>query len=87
MASAAVIRPYRPADLERLKEITAICFEDVSIDRNIEARLGLIGSRDWRFGGRFSFLPGVGVSIEGVRRESKTAAPDQSVQLQFDATW
>ena len=49
MTSAAVIRPYRPADLERLKEITAVCFEAVSIDRNIEARLGLIGSRDWRF--------------------------------------
>ena len=45
------------------------------------------GSRDWRFGSRFSFLPGVDVSIEGTRRESETAAPDQSVQLQFNSTW
>ena len=49
MAPPGVIRPYRPADLGRLKEITAICFEAVSIDRNIEERLGLIGGRDWRF--------------------------------------
>lgn len=49
MTSSGVIRPYRPSDLERLKEITAICFETVSIDRNIEERLGLIGGRDWRF--------------------------------------
>ena len=43
------IRPYRSADLERLKEITAICFEGVSIDRNIEQMFGLMGGRDWRF--------------------------------------
>ena len=49
MTSSGVIRPYRPSDLERLKEITAICFETVSIDRNIEQRLGRIGGRDWRF--------------------------------------
>lgn len=44
-----MIRPYRPADLERLKEITAICFESVSIDRNIEQMFGVMGGRDWRF--------------------------------------
>lgn len=44
-----MIRPFRPDDLERLKEITAVCFEGVSIDRNIEERFGLVGGRDWRF--------------------------------------
>ena len=44
-----MIRPYRPDDLERLKQITAVCFDGVSIDRNIEARFGLLGGRDWRF--------------------------------------
>ena len=44
-----MIRPYRPDDLEALKRITAICFEEVSIDRNIEERFGLIAGRDWRF--------------------------------------
>jgi ribosomal protein S18 acetylase RimI-like enzyme len=44
-----MIRLYRESDLERLKEITAICFDGVSIDRNIEKQLGLIGNRDWRW--------------------------------------
>jgi ribosomal protein S18 acetylase RimI-like enzyme len=44
-----VIRPYCPADLEALKEITALCFAGVSIDANIEAQFGLIGGRDWRW--------------------------------------
>ena len=44
-----MIRTYRPEDLEALKEITALCFAKVSIDRNIEAQFGLIGGRDWRW--------------------------------------
>jgi len=44
-----VIRPYRPQDKETLKQITTVCFEHVSIDRNIEARLGLLGGHDWRW--------------------------------------
>lgn len=44
-----MIRAYEPGDLERLKEITAICFDGVSIDRNIEEKFGPIGDRDWRF--------------------------------------
>lgn len=43
------IRPYRPADLEILKEITAICFQGVCIDQNIEDHYGLINGRDWRW--------------------------------------
>lgn len=43
------IRPYRNEDLDRLKEITAICFDGVSIDRNIESAFGLINGHDWRF--------------------------------------
>ena len=42
-----MIRPFQPADLETLKQITTECFPDVSIDRNIEAKLGLIGGHDW----------------------------------------
>ena len=44
-----MIRPYHPEDLQALKRITAICFEGVSIDRNIEERFGQIGGRDWQF--------------------------------------
>lgn len=44
-----MIRRYEPTDLPRLREITAICFEHVSIDRNIEARFGGIAGHDWRW--------------------------------------
>src|SRR5512138_658530 len=41
------IRNYRPADLPRLQEITAATFGPVSIDRNMEQRLGPFGRGDW----------------------------------------
>jgi len=43
------IRTYRPEDLDSLKDITATCFEGVSIDRNIEKLFGSIGDHDWRW--------------------------------------
>jgi ribosomal protein S18 acetylase RimI-like enzyme len=42
------IRPYRPEDLERIRQITVDSFEGVSIDRNIEAEFGAVAGRDWR---------------------------------------
>ncbi len=42
-----MIRPFHPQDLPRLKEITTICFEGVSIDRNIERQFGHVGGHDW----------------------------------------
>ena len=41
------IREYREQDREVLKEITAICFEGVSIDQNIQKIAGLINGKDW----------------------------------------
>jgi ribosomal protein S18 acetylase RimI-like enzyme len=38
------IRPFRPADLARLQEITAQTFGPVSIDRNMEQLLGPFGA-------------------------------------------
>lgn len=43
-----MIRKYQPSDLEALRQITAICFEEVSIDKNIEARFGIINKLDWK---------------------------------------
>lgn len=43
-----MIRPYRPEDLPRLREITLESFPDVSIDRNIEKQFGFVGGHDWR---------------------------------------
>jgi ribosomal protein S18 acetylase RimI-like enzyme len=42
-----MIRNYKPSDLQTLRQITAICFEKVSIDKNIEDRFGRIGDMDW----------------------------------------
>ena len=41
------LRVYRPQDLARLQEITADTFGPVSIDRNMEQRLGPFGRGDW----------------------------------------
>ena len=45
----AMIRRFQPEDLARLKEITAICFEGVAIDRNIEQLFGILGEHDWKW--------------------------------------
>jgi ribosomal protein S18 acetylase RimI-like enzyme len=42
------IRPYRPEDLARLQEITAMTFGPVSIDRNMEQLLGPFGEGGWQ---------------------------------------
>ena len=44
-----MIRTFNPEDLNTLKEITAICFDGVSIDQGIEAEFGLLGGHDWRW--------------------------------------
>lgn len=41
-------RKYRSSDLETLKEITAICFDGVSIDQNIEKQFGIIADKNWQ---------------------------------------
>lgn len=43
-----MIRPYKPGDLDRIKEITIICFEGVSIDHNIEKTFGQFAETDWK---------------------------------------
>jgi ribosomal protein S18 acetylase RimI-like enzyme len=47
MDTAVRIRSYEPRDLARLQEITAQTFGPVSIDRNMEERLGPFGEGDW----------------------------------------
>lgn len=44
-----VIRAYRPADLDVLKALTVDAFEPVSIDRNLEAKFGVMHGHDWRW--------------------------------------
>ena len=42
------IRTYRPQDLPRLQDITALTFGPVSIDRNMEQLLGPFGTGGWQ---------------------------------------
>ena len=52
------------------------------------AHLGLADSRrDWRLGGRFSFSPGLDISIEGTRKEQQNAAPDHGIRLDVNTAW
>ena len=44
-----MIRKFRESDREVLKEITAICFDGVCIDQNIEKKFGLIDDKDWKW--------------------------------------
>ncbi len=42
-------RPYRESDIETLRAITAVCFDGVSIDQNIEQRYGTIAGKGWQW--------------------------------------
>jgi ribosomal protein S18 acetylase RimI-like enzyme len=46
---AIVIRPYHEPDRPIIRELTIAAFEGVSIDHNIDRRLGPITGRDWRW--------------------------------------
>ena len=46
---AIVIRPYREPDRPVVRALTISAFEGVSIDHNIDVRLGPVAGRDWRW--------------------------------------
>ncbi len=46
---AIEIRPFREPDRPVVRELTIAAFEGVSIDHNIDLRLGPIAGRDWRW--------------------------------------
>lgn len=46
---AIVIRPYRETDRLVVRELTALAFEGVSIEHNIDQLLGPIAGREWRW--------------------------------------
>jgi ribosomal protein S18 acetylase RimI-like enzyme len=43
------LRPLQPPDRPALRELTVAAFEGVSIDHNIDVRLGSVAGRDWRY--------------------------------------
>jgi ribosomal protein S18 acetylase RimI-like enzyme len=42
------IRPFHESDRPVVRQLTIAAFEGVSIDHNIDLRLGLVGGCDWR---------------------------------------
>jgi ribosomal protein S18 acetylase RimI-like enzyme len=43
------IRPYRPADLDVIKQLTVDSFGGVTLEQNVEAKLGQLHGHDWRW--------------------------------------
>ncbi len=43
------IRPYVESDRDTLRRLTVEAFRGVSIDHNIDRRLGLVAGRDWTY--------------------------------------
>jgi ribosomal protein S18 acetylase RimI-like enzyme len=43
------IRPYRPADLDRLKALTVASFPGVTLEQNVEDALGVLAGHDWKW--------------------------------------
>jgi ribosomal protein S18 acetylase RimI-like enzyme len=46
---AIYIRPLQATDRPALRQLTIEAFEGVSIDHNIDIRLGSVAGRDWRY--------------------------------------
>ena len=44
-----VIRPFREADRPIIRDLTVAGFEGVSIDHNIDERLGPVAGKGWRW--------------------------------------
>jgi ribosomal protein S18 acetylase RimI-like enzyme len=49
LAMKIVIRPYRPSDRDAVIALTVAAFDGVSIDHNLDRRLGPVAGRDWRW--------------------------------------
>jgi ribosomal protein S18 acetylase RimI-like enzyme len=44
-----IIRPFREADRQALRDLTVAAFDGVSIDQGIDLLLGPVAGRDWRW--------------------------------------
>jgi len=44
-----MIRPYRPDDLDAIKQLTIDSFGGVALDQNVEQAFGILHGHDWRW--------------------------------------
>jgi len=47
--TGCVLREFRPDDLPALKQLTVESFAGVTLEQNVEAKLGLLAGHDWRW--------------------------------------
>jgi ribosomal protein S18 acetylase RimI-like enzyme len=60
------IRRYEESDRDVLREITAVCFDGVSIDQNIEELFGEIAGKDWTWRKKRQIEDDIKVHAEGI---------------------
>jgi len=49
MSSDILIRHFRAADLDRIKELTVASFPGVTLEQNVEEALGALAGHDWKW--------------------------------------
>jgi len=61
-----MIRKYQEKDKEILKQITAICFDGVSINQNIDKMFGTVGGKSWRWHKRRHIDADIAANPDGI---------------------
>ncbi|TWU20942.1 Mycothiol acetyltransferase [Novipirellula galeiformis] len=77
-----ILRLYQPADLDAMQRIAIAGFEQVSIDRKLQQRFGLLGETDWTDRKAFSIAEDVRGDPEGT-----FVAMDDDDLCGFITTW
>jgi ribosomal protein S18 acetylase RimI-like enzyme len=78
------IRSYRATDREALEALTVAAFAGVSIDQNIDQRLGPVAGRDWRWRKTQHIASDIDVGAEiAVAAEAGTDKPVGYVTFHF----
>jgi ribosomal protein S18 acetylase RimI-like enzyme len=85
MSTTIAIRPFVEADRPRLRELTVEAFEGVSIEHNIDLRLGPIAARAWPWRKvRWAEICFAGRDVETLLACGDDNVPVGYVSLRFD---
>jgi len=60
------IRVFQPADLEAIKRLTLEAFDGVTLEQNVEDKLGVLGGHDWRWRKARHIDADVGANAAGI---------------------
>jgi len=79
-----MIRKYKEDDRDELKEITAVCFDGVSIDRNIEHHFGLIAGKDWAWRKKRHIDDDIAANADGIFVAERDGRPIGYITTRVD---